>query len=716
LPDELTRAALLLDELRGAGRLERLGMALSVSRRGGHHGYTLVAFALAFLLAGVMGGIRPFWTRHKRALGRLAKVAGCRALPSSGALSRALHKLDAETVGHFTSATLCDVESLPELLRHPSVVHRDALGNAWHVLDVDPTVQAFRQRTLPEGCDLPAPERIAPGVPGYTGHKRGELRIRHVPVQHAGAGLWLAYRHIADNEAASSFVGPLVQSALAQLAAQSGITAGEVVIRCDGEFGSAGAMHALQALGVHFVTRISRYHLLRRPEVAQALAGASWSPVRSSTETGRREAADVGLVTLHPDAKSVDAGGPPVTVRLVVVRSRASNHRTHGEVIDDYRYEMFATTLPADRWPAAAVAELYAGRAAMENRFAQEDAEFGLGRTFSYHAPGQAWMVSVGLYLWNHLTCAGFRHGGLASPPSPPRNPPSASVPEPAEAPPAAVGAVPASDTSATGTSEPPVETPNEVRVAPTAHPFPEAPPDDLRRVGDIIQERFSDLLRLDGWSWDPSSHVVRCPTDRRLMPFSVARAGRNRPRPQLILRTDASACEGCAHRDDCFPRSRPGSYKQTARCISEDEADFLRSFLKAHPPARAQRRPKPPRPKPAQERDGSAQTARSRPLFEAAATASPAPRPCTAPSFQPARARREALINLQDVTVNVYIGRSAKRRAGCSLDIADPDRRHRTRHTYSYRQERWLDHGDVHLFVQRACVRGRRVRGFEAR
>ena len=45
---------------------------------------------------------------------------------------------------------------------------------------------------------MPEGERLAPGEHGFTGKKRGELRIRHIPLLHAGAGIWLAYRLVAE--------------------------------------------------------------------------------------------------------------------------------------------------------------------------------------------------------------------------------------------------------------------------------------------------------------------------------------------------------------------------------------------------------------------------------------------------------------------------------------------------------------------------------------
>ena len=53
----------------------------------------------------------------------------------------------------------------------------DRQGNRWIVFDLDGTRQAARQRALPQGPDLPPPQRRLSAVctPGYMGRKRGEV-------------------------------------------------------------------------------------------------------------------------------------------------------------------------------------------------------------------------------------------------------------------------------------------------------------------------------------------------------------------------------------------------------------------------------------------------------------------------------------------------------------------------------------------------------------
>ena len=96
--------------------------------------------------------------------------------------------------------------------------------------------------------DFPEPERLAPGVPGYTGQYRGEVRIRHVAVCHAGAGAWLAYRMSDDNPQLSAFF-PSVLAPAIKVMGDADVPARQLLVRGDAEFGSAGVARAIVNLG-----------------------------------------------------------------------------------------------------------------------------------------------------------------------------------------------------------------------------------------------------------------------------------------------------------------------------------------------------------------------------------------------------------------------------------------------------------------------------------
>ena len=194
VPDALKVGTAVLASLSARRLLSKFEAWFPLSRRAGHGARGLVAFAVVFLLAGRTWGIRPFALEFETSLRRLvAPVAGLRRLPTTSSMSRALGAFTHASVRACLDQLLSSDPDVRRVLASPHVQHRDAHGRGWHVLDVDPTVEAFRQRGLADAPGLPAPVRLAPGVPGYTGHKRGELRIRHIPIQHAGSGLWLGY-------------------------------------------------------------------------------------------------------------------------------------------------------------------------------------------------------------------------------------------------------------------------------------------------------------------------------------------------------------------------------------------------------------------------------------------------------------------------------------------------------------------------------------------
>ena len=722
VPDALSAPAQLLAELCSSGVLEALGAALRLSRRRGYTGIPLVAASLAYLVAETDLGLRPFWERYRRFLRkRVAAVAGCTSLPSAAAMSRAMGKVSAETAHAFADAALPACIGLAQVLSHPAVVHRDSRGVPLHVLDIDPSIQAYRLRDLIEGDDYPDAERQAPGVPGYTGQYRGDVRIRHVTVCHAGAGVWLAYRISDDNPHLSRFFPSVLLPAI-EVMAQANVPADQLLVRGDAEFGSAGVAREIVNLGVQLLVRISRYRLLDRPEVQETLRQAEWEEVRSGG-IREREAAELGPVALHPSAKSADAGTPGVTLRVVVVRRKVEGSSVpYGTLRDGYQYELFATTLSAEAWSAADVVELYAGRSTIENRFAQEDRELDLGRTFSYNPGGQAVFTATGLFVWNHWTCSSF----LAAPPSTVSEPAPRTVRSrrseqvvvarpiepPAIEPPAAEGPVPEPLPIEPPAIDPPaveITVPEPLPIEPVAGPRPTAPDPMDPFPGASIEERtpvvallrsaYKDLLVL-GWSID-SAAFLRCPNDKRLFPFSVAKVGGGRPKyPQAIIRTDVGACDGCPLRAGCFSSTRPNMYKQISRNIShQDAAAVLTPFLTLHPPGRRRAVPRTSRPPliPQPESVPLEETVQPPPLqaiVQPPPTAEIGPWDWGRPTFLAAAARQRARLQYADVRVEIRISR--RRRPA----PRPPDPR-RTRQTWTQRSDRWRLDATVRLIRQ---------------
>lgn len=682
LPDVLAQAAAMLERAASDGLLDRCEDAFQMGRRNGHTGKGIATFLMVFLLSERLGGIRPFAERHRSALKRLGRLVGLRGLPSAAAMSRALGRLESSHAAAFSDGVISSPPGLSDMMKLPDVLHLDETEQGWHVLDLDPTVKAFRQRRLDPSGERPEGVRIAPGCPGYTGHKRGEIRIRSVPVLHAGTGCWLAHRMWATTPHVSVSVAELVQQSLAVMRGAD-ISPHQVILRMDGEFGSAGCMSRVRACGVHFVTRLSRYSLFRRTQVAEALRVAEWRPIRGDRP---RESAELGLFTLHPSEGSADEGEAPTTVRVVVSRRIAGEREHHGVQEGPYVYELFATSLDPSFWSSSSVVELYSGRASMENRFAQEDRELNLGRTFSYNPSGQAVVESLGLLLWNYLTVIGCRDSDPSrSSPTPPA--PVAWMREamqtPAEAIPTAPDGLEEGKPEEVVEERPEstVEDKTERQAVPVAVPFPSASKGQLHVLSAILSKAYGDLLNW-GWSLNEDVAALRCPNGKLAFPFSIVSSGPGRPKPQIIVRTEWSACNGCPLRSECFSSTRPDIPKQVARAVETSEAEWVRGFLKHHPPQR-KRRSVPKRPRRPRKRRAIKQAPVSEPLYRPLSPHPHSSHHLQTPTFSPGDCRAHTRHYLGRIlSVEIRLSPLSRRKK-------TPNPRHR-RLTWVERRARW--------------------------
>lgn len=583
LPADLQPAALVLEMVSRLGLIDRVDRDLALSRRNGHTGNSLFSLAVLLLMSGPAWGIRPFTERLKGAVGRtLAAIGGVANLPSSASVSRALASLPQTRARACIDQLLLTPNGMRSLLSSPHVLHRDATGRSWHVVDVDPTVVPFRQRALPEGPELPDPVRLVPGEPGYVGHKRGELRVRVVPIVHSGAALWFGVRRMTEEGSAVHVAGELVQ--LARAAVKDARPGAGLVVRYDGEFGSVGAMRATLDAGADVLTRLTRYTLLDSPEAAAVLSSPAWHPVPSGGSGPPREAAEFGSHTLKPSARAAGSK-EPVTVRVVVTRIPRVGPATHGIVREGYQYELFATSLPPAGWPAEDLVNLYFGRAAIECRFAQEDREFALDRTFSNSPAGQEWMVGVGLFLWNLLVCKGVELN-----PFPAKAPKQAQRPaepapvvvcsdKPAELAVATQGAAAVEGDATT----PDVSAPAAPHRQPNAPQPPtlaatEVPP--ARRearpktaeaaLWAIVCDLFADLQKRPDWTFDHKRKRLFCPNKTPFIYLTARRCDRPAQREKgfhnIRIQPAKGACESCPLREDCIGARGPGGSKATVK------------------------------------------------------------------------------------------------------------------------------------------------------
>ena len=113
-------------------------------------------------------------------------------LPARSTLSRFLAALDQASVEALRGVFLQDALARPGPA--PGVGGLwDRRGQRWVVFDLDGTRQAARQRALPQGPDLPPPQRRLQAVcaPGYTGRKRGEVVRTRTTLLQAHTHQWL---------------------------------------------------------------------------------------------------------------------------------------------------------------------------------------------------------------------------------------------------------------------------------------------------------------------------------------------------------------------------------------------------------------------------------------------------------------------------------------------------------------------------------------------
>lgn len=653
---------LTLDRLWRSGVFAELWAWFPIVRPRGFGVEALFAVAVLYLVSGVRIGIRPFLERlDRRQRRRLGALVGQRTLPTAGSLSRALGGFCHDEVRAFVSQALGN--SLDEtLLAHPSVQHHDSQGEGWHVADIDPTVMAIRRRDLPDDPEMTHGKRRAKGEPGYTGRKRGEARMRVVPVLHDGVGQWLAMVLLPEEGSIVPALRTLSQEAVDALVAKR-VRRDRLILRGDGELGSAGALRAMMDSGAWVLTRLARNGLLRRELVVKTLPQVHWYPVAPGESGVPREAAELGTFTLHGSNGAEDPAAE-VTVRVIVTRMPRTSAPDHGIVVDKFQLELFATTLDAASWAAPDVVKLFHGRSSIENRFAQEDREFDLARNFSFHAPGQEWMVGVGMFLWNEQVVAGFRESGLPEM-SAHRVDRSlvAKVDQPKPAPPesqAATLEIPA--TSAAEVDSHPVDLPTE-RDAQIA----------LHRT---LERAFHDVTCWAGWSLEVGG--IRCEQGRLLRPYSAVAPKAGAPR--MAVKTEPRACDGCPVRHTCF--GGDGTYKQISRVVSVEDlakAQAAMAQLRGHGAPMRRRGAAVTR-----ERAAEAQPLSTAPVvFVPPVLVAPGPLVPQPPRFLPAEARHQVRKQALGVDVRLTVRREPRsdrhRHRLLNRDAADRAHRRRT-------------------------------------
>lgn len=601
LPDPLTRYAALTEAIRRLRLIDRIPERLRLERRHGYAGVDVFLFLLAFLCQREERGMRPFRERFAAHAEHIAAIGGRDQWPTQASISRALNSLDLDQTEAFGEWVLAAATDGACFKTTAEIMHTDAAGRRWHILDLDGTATMFRQRGLPEGEDMPSPRRrIEPQLArrGYQGRKRGEVQLSRLTLQHAGSGQWLGAWSGPSN-------GPIrhgVERAAAVASTWRVERTAEVLLRCDGGLSGAAGLGECTRAGVHFLTRVSHYQWLRKERGAEWRAAASWMPVDDSRSGPRREAAEFGAAHLV-ERRASGAEPGKVAARIVVSRFRNDGKRQGvGVVIEGWQYEMFATSLDPAGWSPAAVVTTYYGRCAQESRFAQEDRELGLDRTFSYNPAGQLFGCLVGLFLWNLETALGARMVPLSEA-TPTLRPPSPPLPtEPAEEQAWLGDEEESPPDDEINESEGPTVTAvvhrdrseQDVMASTRRHA---SKPTILAEAAVAVQQVLDDerlerwLAMHPGWTWPRTAAHPSCPRGEPSTPRGVRRI---RTSVRVRFRVAAANCKTCPLRSGCTSSEDPKFGKEVhivlaPRALAEHDA--LQSIANSSPKPRGRDR-----------------------------------------------------------------------------------------------------------------------------
>ena len=287
LPDCFGEGAVFLQHLVTVGRLEEVARRLQIRREGGYHGVDVVLFLVLFFATHLAIGIKEFGERTRQHRRRLAALGGRRRLPAPASVSRIVGAVDEADCDEFGPWLLLEGCGAKEVLGHPAVVTRDALGESWHVFDFDPTSTVLRHRALPEDEELPPGRRRSHEArPGYCGRKRGDVKLSRATLQHAGSGLWTGIWTGPGNGPWRKHSQAAVQTVLRVCEALDH-DPGRALLRVDGVAGNTPFITACQEAGVAYLTRWSQYNLGRFAQtvVRTRRCEAAWSSLGSARTT-----------------------------------------------------------------------------------------------------------------------------------------------------------------------------------------------------------------------------------------------------------------------------------------------------------------------------------------------------------------------------------------------------------------------------------------------
>jgi len=430
LPQWTVEPVAMVELLKLHGVSKSLPERLRIQREGGYGGEDLAMTGLLYNCSPKDRGIKGFCKEVRPYSVRLAALFGRKRVPGSASVSRVLAASDRlQDPDDVATWLLSEGSCCRDLLTHPLTQSRDSNGCSWAVFDFDPSVDALRQRALPEGDDLPPPRRRARKLcaPGYSGRHRGEVQYSTAFLSHAGSSLWLQATVSAGNTHFAEAVGVAAKT-VAKVTDWAGLDRQFSVMRFDGAGGHSPAIVAVTGQGVHFLARLASCLVLEDPQVQALLATATWRDVTDSGSGPRRQAIELGTWVVSAEQYALSTPEQPgPRVRLVASRFVCADGKKHGagKVMDGFQYEVFATDIDAAAWPAADTVTLYYGRCGQENLFGRASKDLSLGQVSSFEPAGQRLMTVLAMWTSNlRSVLAAASVGKLGARPSSTTRPP----------------------------------------------------------------------------------------------------------------------------------------------------------------------------------------------------------------------------------------------------------------------------------------------------
>jgi hypothetical protein len=337
-------------------------------------------------LAAYYERLQPFATPFMALFGR-------ERLPHRSTLSRFLAALDQASVEGLRNVFLQD--ALARLGPAEGVGGLwDRQGRRWVVFDLDGTRQAARQRALPQGPDLPPPQRRLQAVcaPGYTGRKRGEVVRTRTTLLQAHTHQWLGTFGNAGN---ADYRGELRRGleVIRAYQAKLGLPPSQAFIRLDGQYGNGAIVADLLAAQIPWLMRGKDYGLLDLAEVKARLALPADEQFVHPESGIRRDLFDCGELP-------VTAEGHRTRV-IIAAHPAGTAASSIGATRDGVVYELFFTALPAPGFTVGDVVKLYLHRGSFETVLFDEDQEQDSDRWSSYTPFGQETWQILSQWMWN---------------------------------------------------------------------------------------------------------------------------------------------------------------------------------------------------------------------------------------------------------------------------------------------------------------------------